>query len=476
MRPPPSPDLIASTILNAFHSLPARSKPRIRPDGSREWTTLAGIALEHEDGHLTCASLATGVKCLPTSKIPLAQGLVLHDSHAEILAIRAFNHFLLHEAHLTLHPPSSQATYHSPYLSLRPHTSLTPTAPQPFTLNPTLRTHLYTTEAPCGDCSMELTISSQADPIPWVSPESSPPKTIRGRGYFSHLGHVRTKPSRPDAPPTGAKSCSDKLSSKMYTSLLCTPTSYLVTPALPGAYLDTMTVPGSEFSEVGCERAFSPRGRLEPLNSTTNAPDMQGGYSFRPFNVQTTSSTFLPFVFSRRAEPDAPAPTPSNISTIYIPHSTQSIHEILISAVLQGRKAFSPISTPALALLGASCVSKMRLWGDTVVIAEELLRSHPHPVVHSLVSFLVGSTKGEYEYLKSPEPEDLVGEGEGVAGIAPGQTIRLARWTAKEVVRGVLARAGGGGGVWVRNGGNGFGLVRGGEGGVKVKGERKGKR
>ena len=47
MRPPPSPDLIASTILSAFHSLPARSKPRIRPDGSREWATLAGIALEH---------------------------------------------------------------------------------------------------------------------------------------------------------------------------------------------------------------------------------------------------------------------------------------------------------------------------------------------------------------------------------------------------------------------------------------------
>ncbi|KAF8458346.1 hypothetical protein BGX38DRAFT_1085274 [Terfezia claveryi] len=443
MRPPPSPDLIASTILSAFHSLPTRSKPRIRPDGSREWATLAGIALEHEDGLLTCASLATGVKCLPSSKIPLAQGLVLHDSHAEILAIRAFNHFLLREAHLLLHPPP-HTTYHSPYLSLRPHTSLTQTSPQPFTLNPTLRTHLYTTEAPCGDCSMELTISSQADPAPWAPPKSSPPTTMRGRGYFSHLGHLRTKPSRPDAPPTGAKSCSDKLSSKMYTSLLCMPTSYLVSLASPGVYLDTMTVPESEFSAVGCERAFSPRGRLEPLylitGGSTTSPDVQGGYSFRPFKIQTTSSTFPPFFFSRRAEsrPHAPAHTPSNISTIYIPHTTHPVHETLISAVLQGRKAFCHNSTPALALLGASCVSKMRLWGDAVAISEELLHNHPHPhpVVDSLMAFLTDSANEEYESLKSPEQEDLVGKGECGAELPPGPGVRLARWTAKEVVRG----------------------------------------
>ena len=56
------------------------------------------LALAQADGEgLTCAALATGMKCLPHSKIPHANGNVLHDSHAEVLAIRAFNRFLVDE-------------------------------------------------------------------------------------------------------------------------------------------------------------------------------------------------------------------------------------------------------------------------------------------------------------------------------------------------------------------------------------------
>jgi len=47
------------------------------------------------DNSLHCLSLATGVKCLPSNKVIQAQGLALHDSHAEILAIRGFNRFLI---------------------------------------------------------------------------------------------------------------------------------------------------------------------------------------------------------------------------------------------------------------------------------------------------------------------------------------------------------------------------------------------
>ena len=46
---------------------------------------------------LQCASLATGMKCLPVSKVPQANGNVLHDWHAEVLAIRGFNSWILEE-------------------------------------------------------------------------------------------------------------------------------------------------------------------------------------------------------------------------------------------------------------------------------------------------------------------------------------------------------------------------------------------
>jgi len=37
------------------------------------------------------------MKCLPYSKIPHAKGIVLHDWHAEVLTLRAFNYFLIQE-------------------------------------------------------------------------------------------------------------------------------------------------------------------------------------------------------------------------------------------------------------------------------------------------------------------------------------------------------------------------------------------
>ena len=40
------------------------------------------------------------MKCLPAAKLPQAQGQVLHDWHAEVLAIRAFNRFVLEECRL----------------------------------------------------------------------------------------------------------------------------------------------------------------------------------------------------------------------------------------------------------------------------------------------------------------------------------------------------------------------------------------
>ena len=43
------------------------------------------------DSTLHCLSLATGVKCLSNDKVRQAKGMALHDSHAEILAIRGFN-------------------------------------------------------------------------------------------------------------------------------------------------------------------------------------------------------------------------------------------------------------------------------------------------------------------------------------------------------------------------------------------------
>jgi tRNA-specific adenosine deaminase 1 len=86
------------------------------------------------------------MKCLPASKIPYAHGLVLHDWHAEILAIRALNRFLLEECRaLALSQAESSA-----YLRRRQADEITERHFQPFTVREDVRLHMYCSEAPCA--------------------------------------------------------------------------------------------------------------------------------------------------------------------------------------------------------------------------------------------------------------------------------------------------------------------------------------
>ena len=142
------------------------------------------------------------MKCLPTNKIPQAQGLVLHDWHAEILAIRAFNHFLINECHSL----ASSNRFSTSVLRRRERDDGTkPRSFQPFTLRENLQIHMYCSEAPCGDASMELAMNAQEVTTPWpTKPVESEPNSnivvgLKGRGFFSELGIVRRKPCKSPA-------------------------------------------------------------------------------------------------------------------------------------------------------------------------------------------------------------------------------------------------------------------------------------
>lgn len=87
----------------------------------------------------------TGMKCLPKDKVPKAQGIVIHDWHAEILAIRSFNRFLLEEClDLALSRKAS-----SEYIRLRAEHERSETHFQPFALKSDIKLHMYCSEAPC---------------------------------------------------------------------------------------------------------------------------------------------------------------------------------------------------------------------------------------------------------------------------------------------------------------------------------------
>ena len=135
------------------------------------------------------------MKCLPRAKIPQAAGTVLHDWHAEILAIRAFNHFLLQECLLLL----SNSACSSPFVRRRENREASHVGGlQPFTIPENVKIHMYSSEAPCGDASMEVVMDAQKDPTPWpIAAESvleNQTSKLKGRESFSELGIVRRKP------------------------------------------------------------------------------------------------------------------------------------------------------------------------------------------------------------------------------------------------------------------------------------------
>jgi tRNA-specific adenosine deaminase 1 len=230
---------------------------------------------------------------------------------------------------------------------------------QPFAIRDGVILHMYCSEAPCGDASMELTMAAQEDAAPWELPstkqksssdEPAADGTLLGRGYFSQLGVVRRKPARADAPPTMSKSCSDKMALKQCSSILSSLVSLFVHPG--NAYISSVIVPDYQYSATACERSFSPAGRMSCLAGKT----WDGGFAYRPFKVRTTK---LDFEFSRRnvqARSDKIATC--NLAAAWNLHGQD---EGLVNGILQGRKASD--------LKGGSLCSRRKMWSLARAVA-----------------------------------------------------------------------------------------------------------
>lgn len=138
---------------------------------------------------------STGIKCIPINQVAQADGATLHDWHAEIVALRTFNHYLLCECLELATSPDKI----SPIIRIRGLDELSEDRGlQPFSIHDDLELHMYSSEAPCGDASMELVIEAQVDPKPWSLCDDieRTPGMLRGRAGFAELGIVRRKPGR----------------------------------------------------------------------------------------------------------------------------------------------------------------------------------------------------------------------------------------------------------------------------------------
>ncbi|VVT43473.1 uncharacterized protein SAPINGB_P000001 [Magnusiomyces paraingens] len=334
-------DRVAQCVIETFLKLPPKGKPVKSSNRPSEWTILAGIVLESAQG-MECVALATGLKASPDAIVKISNGNILHDSHAEILAIRTFNHFLLNEI-------SQLPTHHSKYIQAIEN----PASSYLFEGFSNVKIHMYISAAPCGDASLSLLSDLNQDER-WTDPIEPvvPGGPLRGREHFFHTGYVRTKPGRRDSPITLSKSCSDKLAMKIATSLLLGPTSTIISPK--NFYLSSLTIPESEYRTSDINRAFGPQGRLKGLQ--TQAP-IHGTYSPHFFTVFPTKITF-PFQKSKESKP-------CSQSLIYFLNAQEDksgtfkkSSEVLFSGVKIGNKILSGN--------GTSRISRRGIFSDVV--------------------------------------------------------------------------------------------------------------
>ncbi|KAI9168342.1 hypothetical protein H9P43_007731 [Blastocladiella emersonii ATCC 22665] len=254
-------DAIAQTVLDRFDRIGYRPA---HPPGSkrRDWTCVAGIVAEVAGQPLTCVAIGTGLKCLNRDS---ASCETVNDSHAEVLCRRAFRRFLLEQVDLLASGKPAKWCQ-----ILEPVSSEQADEPKRFRIRSDVRLHMYISQAPCGDGSLEsladhvreqgsVDAVSEANRtehkralIHAAAAEGGSAGLVRGRNGFDMVGVLRTKPGRNDAVPTCSHSCSDKLAQWQCVGLQ----GALLSILIPDPIVLASVVVGDLFNPTALERAL----------------------------------------------------------------------------------------------------------------------------------------------------------------------------------------------------------------------------
>ncbi|KAK0062688.1 tRNA-specific adenosine deaminase 1 [Biomphalaria pfeifferi] len=145
---------IAQEAFNAYKKLPKKGKPQ----PTKEWTLLAAvvksaIGTTKDEVQLETIAIGTGSKCIGKSKMS-PKGDILNDSHAEILARRAFLRYLYDELGKAYENNSSKVVQLS---DVDGHCLCS--------LRPGVKFHFFTSHTPCGDASIFPKQSTQEKDI-----------------------------------------------------------------------------------------------------------------------------------------------------------------------------------------------------------------------------------------------------------------------------------------------------------------------
>ena len=328
-------DLIAQTALQHFSSLGKSPLTSFSSSSAPpEFTVIASFVVESEDKkafYPLCT--ASGTKCLGAKEVAEAMpGTVLKDSHAEILARRAFNRFLLNlikrreessSTTLSLEASKEDTMLNELLIpvendskdnvgrSMTASDTTTTTAAASYRWNSEWKLHLYISDSPCGDASIyerrgrwkELGRELNAEPINKSYTGANNMNfnftgakllSVAKEGHEQRIGCMRLKSGRSDIPDrcrTTCYSCSDKIAKWAVVGVQSALVSTLIEPI----YLNSIVVSSDPLS--------SREAQFEALHRAILSRTEQAR-SLAQLNVTNTCAVLISscvYVFSKSA-------------------------------------------------------------------------------------------------------------------------------------------------------------------------------
>ncbi|KAL8500054.1 hypothetical protein ACS0TY_019884 [Phlomoides rotata] len=164
-------DKVAETVLSVYSSLPKKGKPQ-----GREVTVLAAFLLSNPSQELQVVAMGTGTKCIGRTRLSF-NGDVVNDSHAEVIARRSLLRYFYTEIDCITKKYRNHS-HNSGGMVLQcddmANSIFQPRSDKPgqekFGLTPGWQLHLYVSQLPCGEASLNshmfTSLSSPAAEIP----------------------------------------------------------------------------------------------------------------------------------------------------------------------------------------------------------------------------------------------------------------------------------------------------------------------
>ncbi|XP_033014776.1 tRNA-specific adenosine deaminase 1 isoform X3 [Lacerta agilis] len=221
----------------------ARLPKQGKPAAGREWTLLAAV-LQVESAEIKAiVAMGTGTKCIGQSEMRKT-GDILNDSHAEVVAKRSFQRYLLHQLWLAgvcqepsiFHPGTEEGKW-----ILKPHITFI----------------FFSSHTPCGDASIIPVLEVEAQPCQPLKPSKAAKRSISDYGPLA--AERESEETAADHFPKRQKVCGAELPAENRVGTKVVDVHRTGAKCVPGEAGDSQR-PGGDYHTVGLLRIKPGRG------------------------------------------------------------------------------------------------------------------------------------------------------------------------------------------------------------------------